>query len=157
MHLLRRDSLLLIFCLSLPVMQEVQFSPLFSRPPGLALYSVPSVTNLYYFFVHKNCFAHLVIFIHLSIVVFNVTNLITEKYLGKNFLNVKQLIKVTVCYTQSISCVSLFETTWDCSPPGSSVHVDSPGKNAGVGCHALLQGPRDRTQVSRIVGRFFTI
>ena len=26
------------------------------------------------------------------------------------------------------------------SPPGSSVHRDSPGKNIGVGCHALLQG-----------------
>ena len=25
------------------------------------------------------------------------------------------------------------------SPPGSSVHGDSPGKNIGVGCHALLQ------------------
>ena len=28
----------------------------------------------------------------------------------------------------------------DCSPPGSSVHEDSKGKNTGVGCHALLQG-----------------
>ena len=28
----------------------------------------------------------------------------------------------------------------DGSPPGSSVHGDSPGKNTGVGCHALLQG-----------------
>ena len=28
----------------------------------------------------------------------------------------------------------------DCSPPGSSVHGDSPGKNTGVGCHDLLQG-----------------
>ena len=28
----------------------------------------------------------------------------------------------------------------DCSPPGSYVHRDSPGKNTGVGCHALLQG-----------------
>ena len=28
----------------------------------------------------------------------------------------------------------------DCGPPGSSVHGDSPGKNTGVGCHALLQG-----------------
>ena len=28
----------------------------------------------------------------------------------------------------------------DCSPPGSSVHGDSPGKNTGVGCHALIQG-----------------
>ena len=27
-----------------------------------------------------------------------------------------------------------------CSPPGSSVHEDSPGKNTGVGCHFLLQG-----------------
>ena len=26
------------------------------------------------------------------------------------------------------------------SPPGSSVHGDSPGKNSGVACHALLQG-----------------
>ena len=26
-----------------------------------------------------------------------------------------------------------------CSPPGSSVHGDSPGENTGVGCHALLQ------------------
>jgi len=26
----------------------------------------------------------------------------------------------------------------DCRPPGSSVHGDSPGKNSGVGCHALL-------------------
>ena len=27
-----------------------------------------------------------------------------------------------------------------CSPPGSSVHGDSPGKNIGVGCCALLHG-----------------
>ena len=28
----------------------------------------------------------------------------------------------------------------DCSPSGSSVLGDSPGKNTGIGCHALLQG-----------------
>ena len=28
----------------------------------------------------------------------------------------------------------------DYSPPGSSVHGDSPGKNTGMGCRALLQG-----------------
>jgi len=27
----------------------------------------------------------------------------------------------------------------DCSPPGSSVHGDSPGKSTGVCCQALLQ------------------
>ena len=30
--------------------------------------------------------------------------------------------------------------TMDCSPPGFSVHGDSPDKNTGVGFHALLQG-----------------
>ena len=28
----------------------------------------------------------------------------------------------------------------ECSPPGSSVNGDSPGKNTGEGCHFLLQG-----------------
>ena len=28
----------------------------------------------------------------------------------------------------------------DCSPPGFSVHGNSPGKNIRAGCHALLQG-----------------
>ena len=37
------------------------------------------------------------------------------------------------------SCLTL-QDPMDCSPSGSSVHGDSPGKNTGVGCHALLQG-----------------
>ena len=37
------------------------------------------------------------------------------------------------------SCLTLCDPM-DHSPPGSSVHGDSPGKNTGVGCHALLQG-----------------
>ena len=36
------------------------------------------------------------------------------------------------------SCLTLCDAM-DCSPPGSSVHGDSPGKNTGVGGHALLQ------------------
>ena len=36
-------------------------------------------------------------------------------------------------------CPTLCNPT-DCSPPGSSIHRDSPGKNTRVGCHALLQG-----------------
>ena len=40
----------------------------------------------------------------------------------------------------SHSVVSTLCDHMDCSPPGSSVHWDSPGKNIGVGCHALLQG-----------------
>ena len=41
-----------------------------------------------------------------------------------------------------LSC-SLVSDSWDpmdCSPPDSSVHGNSPGKNTGGGCHALLQG-----------------
>ena len=36
-------------------------------------------------------------------------------------------------------CLTLWDPV-DYSLPGSSVHGDSPGKNTGVGCHALLQG-----------------
>ena len=38
-----------------------------------------------------------------------------------------------------LSCFSCVLLSRDCNPPGSSVHGDSPGKNSGVGCHALLQ------------------
>ena len=37
------------------------------------------------------------------------------------------------------SCLTLCDPL-DCSLPDSSVHGDSPGKNTGVGCHALIQG-----------------
>ena len=40
----------------------------------------------------------------------------------------------------SLSCVQLFADPLDCSQPDSSVHGDSPGKNIGVSCHAVLQG-----------------
>ena len=33
---------------------------------------------------------------------------------------------------------SVMSDSW--GPTGSSVHADSPGKNNGVGCHALIQG-----------------
>ena len=46
----------------------------------------------------------------------------------------------------------------DCSPPGSSVYGDSPGKNIGwvaMPSRGSSQ-PRDQTQVSRIASGFFT-
>ena len=55
---------------------------------------------------------------------------------------------------------SVVSDPMDYSPPGSSVHEDSLGKNTGVGFHALLQGifpTQDWTQVSRIAGGFFTV
>ena len=35
-------------------------------------------------------------------------------------------------------CLTLCDPV-DCSPPGYSLHGDSPGKNTGMGCHALFQ------------------
>ena len=51
-----------------------------------------------------------------------------------------------------LSHVQRFASLWT-SPPGSSIHEDSPDKNTGVGCCALLQGsskPRDRNCVSYV-------
>ena len=43
-----------------------------------------------------------------------------------------------VCLVAQL-CLILCEPL-DHSPSSSSVHGDSPGKNTGVGCHAILQG-----------------
>ena len=48
----------------------------------------------------------------------------------------------------------------DCSLPGPSVHGGSPGKNTGVGCHALLQGICTTQGLNpglHIAGGFFTV
>ena len=63
---------------------------------------------------------------------------------------------VCVCVQSLQSCLTLCDPM-DCSPPGSSVHGDSPGKNTGVGLPCPPPGglPRDQTQVSYIscIGR----
>ena len=50
----------------------------------------------------------------------------------------KFLLNHCVCLVAQ-SCLTLCNPM-DCSLPSSSVHGDSPGKNTGVGCQALLQG-----------------
>ena len=62
-------------------------------------------------------------------------------------------------YLVTQSCLTLCNPM-DCNLPGFSVHGDSPGKNTGMDCHALLQGIfpiQGLNPVSLIVGRFFTI
>ena len=57
------------------------------------------------------------------------------------------------------SCLTLFNPM-DCSPSGSSVHGDSPGKILEWVAITFSRGssqPRDGTQVSCTVGGFFTI
>ena len=41
------------------------------------------------------------------------------------------------CCLCAKSCPAIYGPV-NSSPPGSSVHGDSPGRNTGVGCHALL-------------------
>jgi len=47
---------------------------------------------------------------------------------------------ISLCGAEATSALFDSLSPMDCSPPGSSIHGDSPGKNSGVGCHALLQG-----------------
>ena len=50
----------------------------------------------------------------------------------------KLSIRVCAECVLSRSVVSDSLRPMDCSPPGSSVHGESPGKDTGVGCHAFL-------------------
>ena len=56
-----------------------------------------------------------------------------------DFINIKTLF-LMCCAVLNCSVVSNSLHPMDCSHPGSCVHGDSPGKNTGAGCHALLQG-----------------
>ena len=72
------------------------------------------------------------------------TNISTSIYIYFSEHSIFSLL-VTVCIMRCVrakslqSCPTLCDSMY-CSPPGSSVHGDSPGKNTGVGCHVLLQG-----------------
>ena len=62
-------------------------------------------------------------------------------------------------HSKSLQGCSTLCDPMNCSSPGSSVHGGSPGKNTGVGCHALLQGifrPRDQILFSYVscIGRW---
>ena len=55
----------------------------------------------------------------------------------------KTQIKVILTSYSLCLVAQLCPTLWDpmdCSPPGSLVHEDSPGKNTRVGCHSFIQG-----------------
>ena len=58
----------------------------------------------------------------------------TEKERLENDLKAYFLVLCLVAQLHLTLCDPM-----DCSPSGSSVHGDPPGKNTGVGCHVLLQ------------------
>ena len=56
-----------------------------------------------------------------------------------NFVEMHTLRSSHACMLSRFSRVWLYDPMAH-SPPGSSVHGLSPGKNTGLGCHTLLQG-----------------
>ena len=66
---------------------------------------------------------------------------------------------MSMCCHVAQLCPTLWNSM-DCSPPGSSVHSDFPGKNTAVCSHALLLGifpSQGSSQVSHAAVRFFAI
>ena len=61
------------------------------------------------------------------------------EYKGSSLLEPGFWARFAVLCSVAQSCPT-FVTPMGCSLPGSSVLGDSPGKNTGVGCHALLWG-----------------
>ena len=66
----------------------------------------------------------------------------------------------TLCESEKVSCSFMSNSIHGQRSLAGYNPWDSPGKNTGVGCIPLSRGssrPRDQTQVSHIVGRFFTV
>ena len=85
--------------------------------------NVIETTNVPHVVINRN--SEIIAHAHLSLVIHYLSTLLIAK----------SEVKLLVVQ----SCLTLCDPV-DCSPPGSSVHGDSPGKNTGVGSHTLLQG-----------------
>ena len=80
------------------------------------------------------------------------------------YIKYRYVVKIVCMYMCALLCLvtqlcPTFCDATDCSPPGSSVHGDSWGKNTEVGCHALLQGifPTQGLNPDLLYCGFFTI
>ena len=62
-------------------------------------------------------------------------------FINEAIMSILLCVSRRMCLSaKSLQSCSTLCNPMDCSPPGSSVHGDSPDKNTGVGYHALLQG-----------------
>ena len=66
-------------------------------------------------------------------------NYFSDNYIQNKILLLKKPLLLNVLCLVTQSYLTLCDTM-DCSPPGSSVHGNSPSKNTAVGCQALYQG-----------------
>ena len=92
----------------------------------------------------------------------------TEKEQRSCFVSIHTMARILALWSHKkwklkmlvpLSCPTVCNPR-DRSPPGSSVFGISPGKNTSVSIHSLPQGifpTQDRTRISYIAGRFFTI
>ena len=89
-------------------------------------------------------------------------------FLGGNIVTHRFKKKITAFSIGSVHakslqlCLTLYKPMY-CSLPGSSIHGDSPSKNTGMGCRALLQGifltqglNSCLLQLPALASRFFT-
>ena len=72
-------------------------------------------------------------------------NSLALKWLGLYPFTARATVSIPALRSHKMHVLSCFNRVqfcdpMDCSPPGSSVCGNSPGKNTEVGCHALLQG-----------------
>ena len=87
-----------------------------------------SLTFLFFYYLHGISFS-----VDISIAIECIISVVI-----KSIINSHIHWFVCVCLVTQI-CLTLCDPT-DCSPPSSSVHGRSPGKNTEVGCFPLLQG-----------------
>ena len=67
----------------------------------------------------------------------------TKRLIASPGMNISSLNASLLCCAVLCLVIQLCPTLcypMNCSLPGSSANGDSPGKNTGMGCHALLQG-----------------
>ena len=84
---------------------------------------------------------------HLKLI-WNLFSVIEDTVCNRGLLTAPSYLCVSILISLYECCAVLslvLSHVWlcdpmDCSLPGSSVHGDSPDKNTGVGCRALLQG-----------------
>ena len=68
------------------------------------------------------------------------TTALQGDFSGSNYrFRIPKKTRSSCCPLVTKSCLTLWDPM-DSSPPGSSIHGDSPCKNTGVGCHFHLQG-----------------
>ena len=121
-----------IICPLLPQPQQHSMHTLTAphRPPTFPFQSVISQNG-------KTCFRYKVYFYSNSLKCYPGGPLHTVKL---NNQGTFVLLMQTYVRAQLLQLYPTLCNPLGCSPPASSVHGDSPGKNPGVGCQALLHG-----------------